>query len=353
MNNQKLAHLVTDAGAAVASDLHVMAGHRPAFRVNGEIVLAEEGPLTAEEVTTMAFSLLDAAQRARFERDGEVTAGVGHAIAGRLRATLYRRDGQPELSLRLCGDHIPPRAALGLPAKVDDLLLRPAGLVLVAGPSGSGRTTTLNYLLDRLNRTRRCRIVTVEDPVEYRHVAQQALVLQQEVHTDTRSAAAGLQHALRADADVLAVGEVTDAETAAAAILAADTGHLVLATLRAAGAVGALERLAGWPAGPGPGPHLRQLAHGFLGVLAQRLVPGADGRRRVLATEFLPAVASVRELIRAAAWPQLEAELQAGRIEHAETLDDGLARLAAAGLIAHETALAHARVPARLPRPPA
>lgn len=353
MNNRKLEHLITDAGAAMASDLHLMAGRPPTFRVNADIVAAEEGPLTAEEVTTMAFSLLGPAPRARFERDGEVTVGVSHAIAGRLRATLYRRDGQPELSLRLCGDHIPPREALGLPAKVDELLLRPAGLVLVAGPSSSGRTTTLNYLVDRLNRARRCRIITVEDPVEYLHVSQAAQVLQQEVHTDTASAATGLRHALRQDADVLAVGEITDAETAAAAVLAADTGHLVLATLRGAGAVGALERLAGWLAASPFGPPLRQLAHGFLGVLAQRLVPGADGRRRVLVTEFLPAVATVRELIRAAAWPQLEADLQAGRLEHAETLDESLARLVAAGLITHETALAHARVPARLPRPPA
>lgn len=350
MNNQKLLQLITDAGASVASDLHLMAGARPAFRVNGAIVHAEDNPLSVEEVTTMAFSLLSPAQRERWERDWEVAVGFTHPIAGRIRATVYRRDGHPELSVRLCGDHVPPRTELGLPAKVDELAARPGGLILIAGPSGSGRTTTFNYLVDRLNRTRRCRIVTVEDPIEYVHPGIQALVLQQEVHTDTRSMAAGVAHALRQDADALGVGQIADVETAAAAVHAADTGHLVLATVAAAGAVGALELLEGWFAGPLREHRLRELARGLVAVLGQRLLPAEGGSRRVLACEVLPAGATVRELVRAGAWPQLEGDLQAGRLEQAESLDEALHRLHAAGAISLETAQAHARVPGRVPR---
>ncbi|MFN0067451.1 MAG: type IV pilus twitching motility protein PilT [Limisphaerales bacterium] len=350
MNNQKLLQLVTDAGANIASDLHLMAGARPAFRVNGAIVFAEDNPLSVEEVTTMAFSLLNPAQRERWERDWGVAVGFTHPIAGRIRATVYRRDGHPELSVRLCGDHVPPRAELGLPEKVDEFVARPGGLILIAGPSGSGRTTTFNYLLDRLNRSRHCRIITIEDPVEYVHPGIGSSVLQQEVHTDTRSMAAGAAHALRQDAEVIGLGLIGDADTAAAAVQAAETGHLVLGTIAAAGAVSALERLAAWLEEPRRECRLRALARGLVGVLGQRLLPAAGTARRVLACEVLPAGASVRELVRAGAWPQLEADFQAGRLEQAETLDDALNRLQGAGAISPETAQAHARVPGRVPR---
>lgn len=350
MNNQKLLQLITDAGAQMASDLHLVAGQRPAFRVNGVILFAEDSPLSAEEVTTMAFSLLNPSQRERWERDWEVAVGWTHPIAGRIRATVYRRGGSPELSVRLCGDHVPPRAELGLPARMDDFAARPGGLILLAGPAGSGRTTTFNYLVDRLNRTRRCRIVTLEDPVEYVHPGIQSVLLQQEIHADTRSFAAGAAHALRQDADVIGLGEIPDAETAAAALHAADTGHLVLATMMAAGVAGALERLDAWFTDPLRELRRRELARGLVAVVGQRLLPAADTPRRVLACEILPAGASVRELIRAGAWPQLEADFQAGRLEQAETLDDALQRLAEAGVITAETAAAHARVPGRVPR---
>jgi twitching motility protein PilT len=168
-----------------------------------------------------------------------------HEVAGRVRVTFYRRNGHPELSVRLCGDHIASREELGLPKVVDDLARRPNGLVLVTGPTGAGKTTTLNYMVNLINHERRCKIVTIEDPIEFVHANDRAIVVQQEVLTDVKSFNRALIHVLRQDPDVIVVGEIRDYEAISTALAAAETGHLVLATMHSTSVTQALERIVG------------------------------------------------------------------------------------------------------------
>src|ERR1041385_4746438 len=168
-NHQALDRLLTAAKEFDASDLHIVAGVPPAFRVNGEIIIADEDALTERDTEQMAFSLLNPEQRKKFEQEWELCISLVHREAGRVRATFYKRNGHPEMSIRFCGERIASREELGLPEKIDDLARRPNGLVLVTGPTGAGKTTTLNYMVDLINNERRCKIVTIEDPIEFVH----------------------------------------------------------------------------------------------------------------------------------------------------------------------------------------
>src|SRR5690242_13996055 len=182
-----LDRLLAAASDFDASDLHLVAGVPPAFRVNGEIILADEDALSEADVEKMAYSLLNEQHRAKFEKEWELCISLLHPAAGRVRATFYRRNGHPEMSCRFCGDRIPSREELGLPPKIDDLARRPNGIVLVTGPTGAGKTTTLNYMVDLINSERRCKVVTIEDPIEFVHENKRAIVVQQEVLSDVRS----------------------------------------------------------------------------------------------------------------------------------------------------------------------
>ena len=201
-----------------ASDLHLVAGVPPAFRVNGEIIIADEDALTEEEITAMADSLLNEQQKKKFEQEWELCISILHSVAGRVRATFYRRNSHPEMSFRFCGDKVATREELGLPEKIDDLARKPNGLVLITGPTGAGKTTTLNYLVDLINSERRCKIVTIEDPIEFVHENKRAIVVQQEVLTDVHSFNRALIHVLRQDPDVIVVGEMRDHEAIATAL---------------------------------------------------------------------------------------------------------------------------------------
>jgi twitching motility protein PilT len=213
------------------SDLHLVAGVPPAYRVNGEIIIADEDALTEEAVAQMADSLMNEVQRKKFEQEWELCISLLHTSVGRVRVTFYRRNGNTEMSLRFCGEYIAAREELGLPERVDELARKPNGLVLVTGPTGAGKTTTLNYLVDLINSERRCKIVTIEDPIEYVHQNKRAIVVQQEVLTDVRSFNRALIHVLRQDPDVIVMGEIRDYEAISTALTAAETGHLVLATM--------------------------------------------------------------------------------------------------------------------------
>ena len=199
ITTSSLDRLLSAAAEFDASDLHLIAGVPPAFRVNGEIILAEEDALSAEEITEMTDGVLNDQQKQKFEQDWELCISMHHGVAGRLRITVYKRNGHPEMSLRFCGHRIPSREELGLPEKIDELSRRPNGLVLATGPTGAGKTTTLNYLVNLINSERRCKIVTIEDPIEFVHENKRALVVQQEVLTDVRSFNRALIHVLRQD----------------------------------------------------------------------------------------------------------------------------------------------------------
>ena len=348
-----LDRLLSAAHAHEASDLHLIAGVPPAFRVNGEIILADEDALGEQEISALAFGLMNERHREKFERDWELCISLLHPAAGRLRATFYRRNGHPELSVRFTGERIATREELGLPEAIDSFARKPNGLVLVTGPTGAGKTTTLNYLVDLINRERRCKIVTIEDPIEFVHQNNRALIVQQEVLTDTQSFNRALIHVLRQDPDVIVVGEMRDHETISTALTAAETGHLVLATLHSPSTMHALERVVGVFESNAQRQIILQLSNALQGIIAQELLPAADRSRRVLAYELLLANPAVRIMIRDSHLHQLQNTIQTCAKEGMVLMDNCLYDLYCKCLISYDTAVSRARYPERIMKGPA
>jgi twitching motility protein PilT len=345
MNHPKLQSLLAAAVSHEASDLHLVAGVPPAFRVNGEIILADGDALTGEELVVFTRDLLTEEQHQTFDRDWELCVSVLHPAAGRIRATFYRRNGFPEMSFRFCGERVPLREELGLPERIDELARRPNGLVLITGPTGAGKTTTLNYMVDLINSERRCKIVTIEDPIEYVHGNKRAIVVQQEVLSDVRSFNRALMHVLRQDPDVIVIGEIRDPEAIATALTAAETGHLVLATLHSPSVSHALERIVGVFEGAVQRQTVLQLANSLQGIIAQELLPAVQRNRRVLAYELLLATGAVRNIIRENQLHQLDNVIHTGRKEGMVLMDNCLHDLYVKCQISYDVATGHARHP--------
>lgn len=350
MTHTTFDRLLATAHEYNASDLHLIAGVPPAFRVNGEVILAEVDTLSESDVDEMAFQILTEAQREKFEREWELCISMRHPVAGRVRVTFYKRNGHPEMSLRFCGDRIATREELGLPAKVDEIARKPNGLFLITGPTGAGKTTTLNYLVNRINSERRCKIVTIEDPIEFVHQNNRAIVVQQEVLTDVHSFNRALIHVLRQDPDVIVVGEVRDAEDIATVLTAAETGHLVLATMHSPNVAHALERITSIFEGSEQRQVMLQLANSLQGIIAQDLVPSADRTRRVLAYELMIANNAVRNLIRESQLHFLENIIQTSAKEGMVLMDNCLYDLYCKCAISYDTAMSRARHPDRISR---
>jgi twitching motility protein PilT len=345
MSTSHIDRLLSAVNEYEASDLHLVAGVPPAYRVNGEIILANADALTEAELNAVAEGLLHEQQRKKLEADWELCISMHHRAAGRVRVTFYRRNGHTEMSFRFCGHRIPSREELGLPENIDDLARKPNGLVLITGPTGAGKTTTLNYLVDLINSERRCKIVTIEDPIEFVHENKRAIVVQQEVLTDVRSFNRALIHVLRQDPDVIVVGEMRDHEAIATALTAAETGHLVLATMHSPSVSHALERIIGVFEGNAQRQIIMQLANSLQGIVAQDLLAATDRSRRVLACEMLVANGAVRNMIRENQLHQLENVLQMGRKEGMLLMDNCLFDLYCKCLISYDTAVSRARHP--------
>ncbi len=350
MTTSHIDRLLSAVNEYEASDLHLVAGVPPAYRVNGEIILANADALTEAELNAVAEGLLNEQQRKKLEAEWELCISMHHRAAGRVRVTFYRRNGHTELSLRFCGHRIPSREELGLPESIDELARKPNGLVLVTGPTGAGKTTTLNYLVDLINGERRCKIVTIEDPIEFVHQNKRAIVVQQEVLTDVRSFNRALIHVLRQDPDVIVVGEMRDHEAIATALTAAETGHLVLATMHSPSVSHALERIIGVFEGNAQRQIIMQLANSLQGIIAQDLLAATDRSRRVLACEMLVTNGAVRNMIRENQLHQLENVLQMGRKEGMILMDNCLFDLYCKCLISYDTAVSRARNPERILR---
>ncbi len=335
--------LIQLARSQQASDLHLIADLAPALRINGEIIMANHPPLSREDLRRMVDGILSAEQKSHLESQRELCFSIFEGEMGRTRITVYFHAGNPELSLRLCSHHIPAGEALGLPPIINDLARKPNGLVLIAGPTGAGKTTTLNYMVDLINRERRCKIVSIEDPVEYVHRPCKSLIVQQEIHSDALSFPKALVHVLRQNPDVIVIGEVRELEAITTALTAAETGHLVLATLHTPNTMQTIERITAVFPGAQQKQTLLQLANCLQGVVTQELVPRADRKGRALAYEILLANNAVRTMIRENVLHSLVSVLETNRRDGMITKDQCLLDLYQKGIITHEAAIARVR----------
>jgi len=328
-----------------ASDVHLIRGIAPAFRVNGEIRMIEGEALDEASLRAMIDGLLTEKHREIFARDWQLCFSRHWEGVGRFRASVYLHAGVPEMAIRLCEQAVRTRDELGLPAVVDELSRLPNGLILVTGATGNGKTTTLNYLVDLINRSRRAKIVTIEDPVEFVHHNQSCIVVQQEVFTDTPSFRQALTHVLRQDPDVVVIGEMRDLETVTTALTAAETGHLVIATLHTPDAVQTIQRIFSVFPSEQQNNVMYQLANTLQAVLAQRLLPRADGKGQIMACEVCIATPAVRKRVREGEPHLIFSEMQMGRKHQMQTLDGALLDFYQKGEISYDVALSNAREP--------
>lgn len=322
-----------------ASDLHLTAGAPPTIRVNGSLMPLPGLPqLTPDVLQRMLYGILTQKQRERFEGDLELDFSYTLTGQARFRVNLYVQRESMGAAFRLIPFEIRSVEELRLPPQVSDLARLPRGLVLLTGPTGSGKSTTLATLVDIVNAERDCHIMTVEDPIEFLHHHKQALVNQREVGQDTHSFSQALKHVLRQDPDVILVGEMRDLETIATALTAAETGHLVFSTLHTQDAPQTMDRVIDvFP------PHQQQqvrvqLATTVQGVVTQQLLPTADGQGRVVACEIMTATPAVRNLIRESKVHQIYSAIQAGAKHGMQTMDQALAALVRAGAVTYEAA---------------
>ena len=332
--------LVVKAKADGASDVHVICGLPPKYRHNGEIKDMDPRPVSREDCVELARALAGPDYET-FNRLGELDA-AGTFAGSRCRIHLFKQQGTPSLALRLLREEIPDLNSLGLPPAVPDLTRLHKGIVLVTGETGSGKSTTLAALIDSINHTRRCHIVTLEDPVEYLYKPDLCAINQREVGKDTRSFSEGLRASLREDPDVILIGEMRDRDTIETAITAAETGHLVFGTLHTGSASDAVDRIVQvFPADSQTQIRL-QLSMTLQAVLTQKLVANKAGGRS-LACELMLVTDAIRNLIRTGNTPQIANAVATSAAIGGQTMDQALVKLVRQGQITRDTALHYAR----------
>ena len=328
-----------------ASDVHLTVGLPPIFRIDGELLATSEAPLRSQDAQDLIYEVLTQGQREEFEREWQLCVSLFFPDVGHFRVTVYYHQGNVEAAIRVCPLSLRSPQELGLPDVVEKLVEKRSGLILITGPTGSGKTTTFNCLLDMINRRRRSKIVTVEDPVEFVHENRLSIIVQQQVHADTRSFRQALVHILRQDPDVIGIGEMRDLETIATALTAAETGHLVLATLHTPDAAQTVDRIVDAFPGAEQPQILTQLASCLQGIIAQQLLPRVDREGRVLATEVLLANPAIRSQIRERKTSQLRSTIEMGRADGMHTMDRRLRDLYQQGIVTYDTAISHAMYP--------
>lgn len=332
--------ILTDLVRSGGSDLHLSAGAPPMIRVDGELEpIKGSDALTAHTAQTMVYSLLSDRQRKTFEEERELDLAYELPGVARFRVNVMQQRGTVGAVLRVIPWEILPLDALNMPPEIGDLAALPRGLVLVTGPTGSGKSTTLAALVDKANRSRKAHIITIEDPIEFVHENQQSRVSQREVGEDTRSFANALKHALRQDPDIILVGEMRDLETISIALTAAETGHLVLGTLHTSSAASTIDRIIDvFP--PGQQSQVRtQLAASLEAVVCQTLCKTVDEKGRIAATEVMISTPAIRNLIREGKLQSIPSSLQTGSRIGMHTLNQDLAQLVSSARITYETAL--------------
>ena len=311
-----------------ASDLHVTAGDRPKLRVDGDIVNSTvDHVLTPRDTLQLAYSVLTENQKKRFEMEDELDFSFGIANLSRFRGNVFKQRGCVTMVIRRIPFQIKTFAELQLPAVIASFAERPRGLVLVTGPTGSGKSTTLAAMIDKINTERRGHIITVEDPIEFIHRHRNCIINQREVGADTKSFASALKYALREDPDVILIGEMRDLETIQAALTIAETGHLVFATLHTNSAAEAINRIIDVFPAHQQSQVRAQLAFVLEGIITQVLLPKVTGRGRAMAAEVLVVTPAIRALVRDDKVHQIYSLMQSGKKFGMQTMNDALYQL--------------------------
>ena len=327
------------AKEAKASDVHITVGVPPKFRINGRLISTDFPRMLPQDTEALMEAVTTEAQREKFLKTGEYDMSYGIPEFGRYRVNLYKQRGTVAMALRIVNTEIPNPDQLGVPKSVIDLYQRKRGLILVTGPTGSGKSTTLAAIINKVNQCRDAHIITLEDPIEYLHSHGMSMVNQREIGLDTKSYADALRAALREDPDVILVGEMRDYETISVAVTAAETGHLVLSTLHTVGAASTVDRIIDvFP------PHQQQqirvqLANTLEAVISQQLIPTTDGSRRVAAFEVLHANNAIKNLIREGKSHQMATVMQTNRKMGMIQMDEAIIQLFYDGLISREMAI--------------
>lgn len=326
----------------IASDVHLTVGIPPTYRIDGVLVSLVEKKLTAEDTYFLVKQALDETRLNKLDEDGEIDFSYSIPSVGRFRVNAFKQRGSYAMVLRIIPLEIPLMGELGLPTVLNDLSRLPRGLILVTGPTGSGKTTTLASIINKINTERKCHIITLEDPLEYLHKHKKSIVNQREVGSDTHNFANGLRGALREDPDVILVGEMRDLETISIAITAAETGHLVLSTLHTNGAAKTVDRIIDvFP--PYQQQQIRvQLASVIEAVISQQLLLKASGIGRIAAHEVMIATPAIRNLIREGKNHQIDTSIQTSAAYSMQTMDTSLVNLYKRGEITKETAISQA-----------
>ena len=341
--------LLESIEALQASDLHIAAGSHPLVRVNGVLGPLEDTPeMTAAETQPLLYRILTTEQQKRLEVERQIDISYAISGIGRFRVNVFFQRGAVGAAFRLIPHKIKTLEELGHPPVLRKLTEIPRGLVLVTGPTGSGKSTTLAAMVDEINRNREGHILTIEDPIEFIHRHRKCLVNQREVGSDARGFAEALRGALRQDPDVILLGEMRDLETISTALTAAETGHLVFATLHTRGAAATIDRVIDVFSAEQQAQVRAQLAAALEGVVTQTLLPTADGRGRVAAMEIMLPDYAVRNLIRQRKLEQMYSVMQTGTARGMQTLEQSLAELVQRGAVSTEAALDSSSYPEQL-----
>ncbi len=332
-----------------ASDLHVTVGAPPAVRVRGELNPIEDlPPLTEEDTQQLLYRILSTEQQKRLEIDRQIDVSYSVPGVARFRVNVFFRQGTIGAAFRLVPQVIRSLEELGLPTSLHELTERPRGLVLVTGPTGSGKSTTLASMIDEINRTRAAHIVTIEDPIEFLHPHRRCIVNQREIGSDTPGFAVALRAALRQDPDVILLGEMRDLETISTALTAAETGHLVLGTLHTRGAASTIDRIIDVFPAEQQSQVRTQIASALQAVVTQALLPTADGQGRVAAVEILLPDDAVRNLIRQGKVEQIYSVMQTNTSRGMQTMEQSLCELVLRRTITTDVALGCSSYPDQL-----
>jgi twitching motility protein PilT len=334
-----------------ASDLHITVGNPARLRIDGDLANSRIVQVLAPKDTlTLAYSILTDNQKKRFETEDELDFSFGVQNLSRFRGNVYKQRGCVAMAIRQIPYEIISIEKLGLPPIVNQLANRPRGLVLVTGPTGSGKSTTLAAMVDKVNKERKGHIITIEDPIEFIHRHQGCMINQREVGADTKTFSAALKYALRQDPDIILVGEMRDLETIAAALTIAETGHLVFATLHTNSAAESINRIIDAFPGHQQSQVRAQLAFVLEGVVTQTLLPRAKGKGRVAAAEVMMCTPAIRAVIRDEKIHQIYSLMQAGKKHGMQTMNDALHMLYMKGEVTLEEALKRSSDPNELRR---